>query len=309
MKFAAIDIGSNAVRLLLSQVFENGKNPIFKKESLIRIPIRLGEDTFKMQYISDTKVKKLTRTLIAFKYLMDTYEPVDYIACATSAMREAKNKNEIVKNIKLNSGISVEIVDGKREAEILYSNHAKQVLDKKKSYLSIDVGGGSTEITIFSNYKVVDANSFNIGTVRVLEQTVPASLRKRMKKWLKKYTMNHRAMVAIGSGGNINKLFRMARIPDGKPITYQKLKSLYEDLVSYSFEDRIRILKMRPDRADVIIPACEIFLSVMNWSKIKKMYVPQIGLADGLVHLLYEKYKQKLEVQKKRDEIQISMPF
>lgn len=293
MKFAAIDVGSNAVRLLLSRVIEDGRQPIIKKESLVRIPIRLGEDAFTNQKISDDKIDMLLNTMTGFKYLIDAYRALDYTACATSAMREAENGREIAAEIKKRSGIQLEIVAGKTEADIIYSNHFAERLHKDKPYLYVDVGGGSTELTLFTQNSSLTSNSFDIGTVRVLQNRVGEERWRKMKQWVKAVASEFPGVVGIGSGGNINKLFKMSRIKEGRPITYKKVKSLYHYLKAYSVEERIKILGMRPDRADVIIPACRIFTSVMKWAQIKKMYVPQIGLSDGLIHLLYEKHLKK----------------
>jgi exopolyphosphatase/guanosine-5'-triphosphate,3'-diphosphate pyrophosphatase len=293
LKFAAIDIGSNAVRLLLSRVIENGDHPMIKKESLIRIPIRLGEDSFTQKKISKEKHENLLKTMIGFKHLIEAYEAVDYIACATSAMREAVNGEEIVQQIKKQIGINLEIIDGKREADIINSNQIENKLGRNNSYLYIDVGGGSTELTLFSNNQSITAKSFNIGTVRLLGNLVSKKNWQEMKNWIKENTLKYQPLIGIGSGGNINKIFRLSRKKEGKPLSYKKIKEIYEFLKSYSLEERIKVLGLRPDRADVILPASEIYLSVMKWGKIKQMFVPQIGLSDGLIHILYEKYKEK----------------
>lgn len=293
MKFAAIDIGSNAVRLLLSRVIENGNQPMFKKESLIRIPIRLGEDSFTQKKISKEKQDNLLKTMIGFKHLMEAYEAVDYIACATSAMREAENGEEIVEKIKKESSINLEIIDGKREADIINSNHIEKKLNQNRSYLYIDVGGGSTELTLFSNSQSITSKSFNIGTVRLIKKMVAKQNWQEMKNWIKENTVKYQPLIGIGSGGNINKIFRLSRKKEGNPISYKKIKEIYKFLKTYSFEERIKVLGLRPDRADVILPASEIYLSVMKWGKIKQMFVPQIGLSDGLIHILYEEYKKK----------------
>ncbi|MFC2088179.1 exopolyphosphatase [Calditrichota bacterium] len=295
LKFAAIDIGSNAIRLLLSKVFENGNEPYFKKESLIRMPVRLGDEAFSTHIISDTKIEKLLNTLIGFKYLIDAYQPIDLLACATSAMREAQNGPEIISQIRTKTGINLEIVDGKKEASIIYANHIEQHLKKTNTYLYVDVGGGSTELTLFTKKKTALSKSFDIGTVRLLNKLVHQSQWDEMKQWIKNATVEYDTITGIGSGGNINKIFRLAAKKDNKPLNYKEISSIYDDLKILSFEERIRELGLRPDRADVILPASEIYLSVMEWAKIKKIYVPQIGLADGLIHIMYEKYKAAQE--------------
>jgi exopolyphosphatase/guanosine-5'-triphosphate,3'-diphosphate pyrophosphatase len=231
--------------------------------------------------------------MVGFKHLIDAYEAVDYIACATSAMREAENGEEIVQQIKNQIGINLEIIDGKREADIINSNQIEKKLGKNNSYLYIDVGGGSTELTLFSNNKSIVSKSFNIGTVRLLENLVSKKNWQEMKNWIKEGTINYQPLFGIGSGGNINKIFRLSRKKEGKPISYKKINEIYEFLKNYSLGERIKVLGLRPDRADVILPASEIYLSVMKWGKIKQMFVPQIGLSDGLIHILYEQYREK----------------
>ncbi len=290
MKFAAIDIGSNAVRLLLSRVIENGKYPIFKKESLIRIPIRLGEDAFVRKRISAEKAEQLVNTMRGFKFLIEAYQAIDYMACATSAMREAENGEDVVKEIMRRSGIKLDIVAGQKEADIIYANHFEERLDKNKSYLYIDVGGGSTELTLFSHNQSITSHSFNIGTVRLLHGLVPDSRWKEMKQWVQVIAPEFKPVIGIGSGGNINKMFKLSRIKTGKPISYKRLRELDKYLNTFSLDERIKILGLRPDRADVIIPAADIFTSVMKWAKINRMYVPEIGLSDGMIRLLYERH-------------------
>ncbi|TDI84714.1 MAG: exopolyphosphatase [Caldithrix sp.] len=290
MKFAAIDIGSNAVRLLLSRVIENGKYPIFKKESLIRIPIRLGEDAFVRKRISAEKAEQLVNTMRGFKFLIEAYQAIDYMACATSAMREAENGEDVVKEIMRRSGIKLDIVAGQKEADIIYANHFEERLDKNKSYLYIDVGGGSTELTLFSHNQSITSHSFNIGTVRLLHGLVPDSRWKDMKQWVQVIAPEFKPVIGIGSGGNINKMFKLSRIKTGKPISYKRLRELDKYLNTFSLDERIKILGLRPDRADVIIPAADIFTSVMKWAKINRMYVPEIGLSDGMIRLLYERH-------------------
>jgi len=291
MRFAAIDIGSNAVRLLISNVFETGNTTFFKKDSLYRVPLRLGDDAFVKRKISERKTRELLHTMIAFKYLIEVYQPLDYMACATSAMREAVNGQEIVDEIKRQVNLTVEIIDGKREAELLSANRIAENLDKEKSYLYIDVGGGSTEITLFSKNRRVTSSSFNIGTVRILNNLVSKSEWKKLKKWLKDHVVDYQPLSAIGSGGNINTIFELSRRKEGKPLSFKKMKEIYNFLRSYSLDERITLLGLKPDRADVILPASDIYLSVMRWAKISKIYIPQIGLSDGIIHILYEKYK------------------
>ena len=292
MKFAAIDIGSNAVRLLFSQVFEDGKSTTFKKDALFRVPLRLGDDVFENGKISKEKISSLIDTMIAFKFLIKAYKPLDFMACATSAMREAGNKNEILKKIKKEAGIKLQIISGKKEADIIYSNQIAEKLDKNGTYLYIDVGGGSTELTLISKSRISSSQSFNIGTVRFLKKKDLKSEWTKMEKWLKENAGLYTSIEGIGSGGNINKIFRMSGIKEGKPLLLKNLKKIFNELSSHTLEERITKLGLRPDRADVIIPAANIFISVMKWSKIKNLYVPQVGLSDGIIHVLYEKQKK-----------------
>jgi exopolyphosphatase/guanosine-5'-triphosphate,3'-diphosphate pyrophosphatase len=296
LKFAAIDIGTNAVRLLLSRVIESGTGAIFKKESLVRMPIRLGEDVFASRIISERKIENLVKTVIAFRNLIEAYEAVDYRACATSAVREAENGAAVVNEIKRRAGIELEVIDGRREAQIICSNRPDRIPNEKGSFLYIDVGGGSTDMTFFSGDRTIDTASFNIGGLRILAGLVSKSDWKEMKKWLKDTTAGYREIYAIGSGGNINKIFRMARKKESEAISYKKIKEIYKYLNSFTLEERIQSLKLRPDRADVIIPAAEIYLAAMKWAGIKEMYVPVAGLSDGLVRLLYEEHKQRQKV-------------
>ena len=293
MKFAAIDIGSNAVRLLFSQVIEDKKTNTFKKDALFRVPLRLGEDVFVNGEISKDKISSLVDTMIAFKFLIKAYKPMNYMACATSAMREAGNKNEVLKKIKKESGIKLKVISGKEEADIIYSNQIAEKLDKDGTYLYIDVGGGSTELTLISESRILSSQSFNIGTVRFLKKKELKSEWMKMEKWLKVNTILYNSISGIGSGGNINKIFRMSGTKDGKPLSLKNLKRIFNELKAHTLEERITELGLRPDRADVIIPAANIFLSVMKWAKIKNLYVPQVGLSDGIIHVLYEKQKRK----------------
>ena len=296
LKFAAIDIGSNAVRLLLARVIIDDKQPFCRKESLIRIPLRLGEDAFTQGRISDVKIEQLIQTLIGFKHLITVYDPIDVMVCATSAMREAENGEDILAAIQQHSGILCQIIDGKTEADIIYANHFEQYLTTDGSYLYIDVGGGSTELSLLSRGRCVVSQSFDIGTVRMLQGLVEDKTWKFMQKWIKKACADVRPITAIGSGGNINKVRKLAGSTKSKAnrtISYKKLMQVRRTLRAYTFEERVLKLAMRPDRADVIMPACEIYLSVMRWGNIAAMYVPQIGLVDGMVHVMYKRHQQQ----------------
>ncbi|MBF0210015.1 MAG: exopolyphosphatase [Desulfamplus sp.] len=294
MKFASIDIGSNAVRLLLAQVLSNC-TPFFSKDSLLRIPIRLGEDVFTDGVISDEKREKLVTAMVGFKYMIEAYKPVDFMACATAAMREASNSQEIVDEIKEKSGIELQVIDGRKEAEIICSNHIeKHLSDTGKSYLHIDVGGGSTEMTFFCKGKIIISESFNIGAVRIIQNKVTESNWSDMKLWVKEQVKKHdRPIEAIGTGGNINKLYKFAGKKDQTYLSIKKVEKIFNYLNSFSFDERVRILNLHTDRADVIIPASSTFIKIMKWADIKKIHVPQIGLADGLIRELYEKHNVK----------------
>ncbi|MBY0244013.1 MAG: exopolyphosphatase [Sphingobacteriaceae bacterium] len=286
IRYAAIDIGSNAVRLLIADIITNEKGFDYKKNTLVRVPLRLGDDAFLDKKISPKKIEDMIKTMSAFKNLMDVYQVKKYIACATSAMREAENGQEVVEKIREIANLDIEIVGGQREANIIYANHIEQTLDVKKNYLYIDVGGGSTEVSVFVNRELVCSRSFNIGTIRILDNQDKEETWLEMKSWVKENTKGVKNLAAIGTGGNINKLFRMSKLGDDLPLSITKLNNLYNDLNGYSLKDRIRVFDLKPDRADVIIPACVIYLSLMKWTAIKQIYVPKVGLVDGIINLL-----------------------
>jgi exopolyphosphatase/guanosine-5'-triphosphate,3'-diphosphate pyrophosphatase len=288
MRYAAIDIGSNAVRLLIAEIRKEGNDYTFNKDTLIRVPLRLGDDAFLEQRISEKKTSLLIKTMSAFRNLMDAYEVEDYMACATSAMREAENGSELVEKIK-RIGIDLQIIDGNQEAEIIYSSHVIEKMNSSKTYLYIDVGGGSTELSIFHSGKLEASKSFNIGTIRILDNQDKEETWDEMKEWVKAHTKSFKQVIAIGSGGNINKLFSLSNEKPGNLLSYSNLKSLSDMLNSYTLKDRIQILGLKPDRADVIIPACQIFISLMKWVKIKEIAVPRIGLVDGVIQTLVDK--------------------
>jgi exopolyphosphatase/guanosine-5'-triphosphate,3'-diphosphate pyrophosphatase len=293
MIFAAIDIGSNAMRLLFCRVYEVSGKPHFSKEELIRMPIRLGEDVFTKGRISEIKEERLITSLRGFSELIKAYDVTAYRAVATSAMRDASNGIDIIARARKELGINVEIIDGKLEADLVFSNHIEELLNPKYAYLYIDVGGGSTELTLYFNQKVIAARSFNIGTVRMLLNKDEKEEWEEMRVWLKRSTVGIHPLNAIGSGGNINKIFKMANKKETKHLSYDKLKGQFEMLNSYTYEERIERLGLKPDRADVIVPAAKIFLTVMKTADIDKVYVPQIGLSDGIIHDLYEQHKSK----------------
>ena len=287
-KYAAIDIGSNAIRLLIVTVVKKeGRPPHFKKTSLVRVPIRLGADVFLEGQISEENYLRLADAMIAYKLLMLTHQVIRYRACATSAMREAGNGSEIVGRIKKETGIEIQIIDGKDEAAIIASTDLRDLIDTEKAFLYVDVGGGSTEFTVFINGHTVASKSFKVGTIRILNNIVQNSDWEEVKKWIKKNTSEYENINLIGSGGNINSIYKSSQKRIGEPLSYFYLINYYEKLKSLSYHDRIFELQMNPDRADVIIPATRIFLSAMKWSRAENIYVPKIGLSDGIIRSLY----------------------
>ena len=287
-KYAAIDIGSNAVRMLIANVIEEeNKQPKFKKSALIRVPIRLGQDAFTVGEISEANITKMKDTMSAFKLLMKSYEVERYMACATSAMREAKNGTDVVQSIKSHAAIDIDIIDGKKEAAIIASTDLKTFIERDKSYLYIDVGGGSTEFTIFSRGKILNSKSFKIGTVRLINKTVDESIWDEIEIWIKRNTQHLEKIVMIGSGGNINKIHKLSGKTNDKPLSYIFLNAQYHFLNAMSYTERIVEMGLNPDRADVIIPALKIYLNAMKWCGAKKVYVPKIGLSDGIIKTLY----------------------
>lgn len=292
MRYAAIDIGSNAVRLLIADIIEKNKEITFNKNTLLRVPLRLGDDAFIHRKISLSKYTDMVKTMLAFRNLMDVYKVEDYMACATSAMRDAANGQDVVKACK-EVGVDIQIVDGGLEAQIIYNSHLGAKMDKNKVYLYVDVGGGSTEISLFANGSLIDSKSFNLGTIRILDNQDKSETWDEMKKWVKDITRGYKSIYGIGTGGNINKLSRLANEKADKPISYAKLKALYEYLNSYSLKDRINVLGLKKDRADVIIPASEIFLTVMKVGRLKNIVAPRVGLADGIIQTLIDKNRNK----------------
>lgn len=287
-KYAAIDIGSNAVRLLISNIIEDGDKPVrFKKSSLVRVPIRLGEDVFVNNAISNENIVRMKDTMKAFKLLMKSHRVERYKACATSAMREADNGHEIAEMIKKISDIDIDIIDGEEEAAIIAATDLHAYIQPDKTYLYVDVGGGSTEFSIIHNKQTVASKSFRIGTIRILKDIVKREKWLELESWIKSETIDYDKIEVIGSGGNINKIFKISGKAIGKPLTYFYLSAYYHTLKSYSYEERITELDLNQDRADVIIPAMQIYLSAMKWSKAKHIYVPKIGLSDGIIKSLY----------------------
>lgn len=292
MKLAAIDIGSNAARLLITEVTENPDGTAsYNKINLVRIPLRLGFDVFERGMISPEKKEMILQTMLSYRHLLNAYNIADVKACATSAMRDASNAPEILRLIKEKTGINIEVISGSDEAAFIYENHVAENMDKDHSYLYIDVGGGSTELTYFSNGSLVFKDSFNIGTIRLLKNMVKDSAWDEIKDSIKEKIKGHKDVTAIGSGGNINKIFSISKKKEGKPLTLEQLKDYYKELSNVSLVDRINLYHLREDRADVIVPAMLIYINVMRWAGATEIYVPKIGLADGLIHHLYEKLK------------------
>jgi len=290
-KYAAIDIGSNAVRLLIINVIEGkGKEPKFKKSSLVRVPIRLGQDSFTTGVISEDNIIKMKDTMNAFRLLMKSNDVIKYMACATSALREAENGEELVDVLKRECGIKIEIIDGKKEAAIIASTDLKTFIDKNSNYLYVDVGGGSTEVTVFSNGRIINSTSFKVGTVRLINKSVDELINwDDIKDWIKSNTKNLDKVIMIGSGGNINKIHRLSGKTADKPLSYIFLNAQYHFFNAMSYSDRVTEIGLNPDRADVIIPALKIYLNAMKWAGAKKIFVPKIGLSDGMVKTLYYK--------------------
>ena len=307
MRLSAIDIGSNAARLLITDIISplesirtgapaglQGQGvPEFIKVVLVRVPLRLGFDVFDKGQISPAKVEKIIKTVKAYKLLLDVYEVKHLKACATSAMRDAVNADEIIKKVKAETGIQIEVISGDQEASFIYENHIAENLTADESYLYIDVGGGSTELTFFSDGKMVFKESFNIGTIRLLKNQVNEATWDEMKEFIAKKTKGFHHVTAIGSGGNINKIFSISKRKEGKPLNLDLLRDYYKEFSSMSLAQRISLYKLREDRADVIVPALLIYINIMRWVDAQEIFVPKIGLADGLIHTLYEEVKNR----------------
>lgn len=292
MVLAAIDIGSNAARLLVSEtsVYKDGTVD-FTKLCLLRIPLRLGFDVFDKGYISEQKKQKVIKTLSAYKILMDIYQVEAYKAFATSAMRDAANGKQVLADILSETGIKVEIITGNEEASILYETHIAEKLSTNKSYLYIDVGGGSTEVSLFANNHTIFKESFNIGTIRLLHNKVTEEQWEHVKWYIKTHARGYHPIEAIGTGGNINKIFSISKRKEGKPLSLELLKDYYKELSATTVEERKHLYQFRDDRADVIVPALQIYTSIMRWAEADEIYVPKIGLADGLIKMLYNERK------------------
>jgi exopolyphosphatase/guanosine-5'-triphosphate,3'-diphosphate pyrophosphatase len=294
LKLAAIDIGSNAARLLIHEVIMTPKGkPEFVKVSLVRVPLRLGFDVFESGTISPERAEKFVTTIKAYKHLLDVYEVEHLITAATSAMRDATNSAAIIKRIKDETGIDIRVISGEEEATYIYENHFADTLNKEESYLYIDVGGGSTELTFFSDGRLVTQKSFNIGTIRLLKNQVTQEHWAEMRNFIREKLSGYHHITAIGSGGNINKVFSLSKRKEGRPLNLELLRNYYKEFSALTVQQRISIYGMREDRADVIVPALLIYLNVMAWADADEIFVPKIGLADGLIHLLYDRLQKQ----------------
>lgn len=288
-KYAAIDIGSNAVRLFIADIIEHDGPTQFKKSELVRVPIRLGADSFLNQEISKTNIKRLIDAMKAFRLLMNVNGVTVYKACATSAMREASNAAIVVQKVLDHANIQIDIIDGQTEAKIIAATDLNEILDAKKVYLYVDVGGGSTEFSIFEGSKKILSKSFKIGTVRLINDKVSKGTWDALKIWIKTHTKPYKALTLLGSGGNINKLFKMSNKKPLSVLNLSYLEHKLEEFSELSYEERILELELKPDRADVILPATHLFLKAMKWSNAKALLVPKIGLSDGIVKSIYAK--------------------
>ena len=291
-KFAAIDIGSNAMRVLISNIIETEEGVHFQKNALVRAPIRLGEDSFTLGEISKKSLKRMVNAMKAFKLLMKVHGVSHFQAYATSALREANNSGDVVALVKKKTGIKIDIIDGRKEAEIISKNKISDFLNTQKTFLLVDVGGGSSEFTFINSGKRVCSKSFKIGTVRLINELVDKRVWDAIRHWIVKNAKPYSKITLIGFGGNINKLFKLSNIRDGKPLSVIKLNQIFAELESINYEERIVKFELNPDRADVIIPAARIFLKALEWSGGQKIYVPKFGLSDGMIKYMYKQYKE-----------------
>jgi exopolyphosphatase/guanosine-5'-triphosphate,3'-diphosphate pyrophosphatase len=288
MRLAAIDIGSNAARLLISEVLmDDAGDPLIAKLHLCRVPLRLGIDVFSTGEISKPRIGMVLQTMKAYKHLMNAYGVDHMIACATSAMRDARNAKDIIRKIKMETGIDIEVISGSDEAAYIYESHIAEHIDKNGNFLYIDVGGGSTELTFFSKGRLAFKQSFNIGTIRLMKGQITENDWELMKDAVKKLMKPLGKIVTIGSGGNINKIFSLSKRKDGKPLSLDHLREYYREFNGFTVRERMIRYDMREDRADVIVPALQIYINVMRWADSIEIFVPKIGLADGLIQHLY----------------------
>lgn len=291
-KYGGVDIGSNAIRLLVSYVYEQeGLAPIFRKDSLVRVPIRLGADVFMNAKVSEHNIQRMSKAMQAYALLLKAHEVEHFRICATSAMREAENRAEVIARIKQESGFEIEVIDGEDEAQIIAQTDLFDLLQSRKNFLYVDVGGGSTELTFYSQGKQIGSQSFNLGTIRLMKEKNTTAERARMKEWILKTTKSYKAIALIGSGGNINHIYKYSGRGMDKPLSYKYLLDYYETINATTYSERIMQWNMKPDRADVVVPATSIYVKAMEWSNAKKLYVPKIGLADGIIKGLYQEHK------------------
>ncbi len=292
-KFAAIDIGSNAIRILIANIIQTEHNVVFQKNSLIRSPVRLGEDSFTLGEISPKSLKRFVKTMKAFKLLMNIHGVSHYKAFATSALREANNSSYVIKTVKKKAGIKVEIIDGTKEAEIIFNSKISEFINTQKTFLFVDVGGGSTEFTFINGGNHVVSKSFKIGTVRLINNLIDDRVWIGIENWIKKNSMKYEKITLMGSGGNINKLFKLSNIKEGKPLSKIKLSQLFKQLEKLNYEERVLKFELNPDRADVIVPAARIYLKALEWSGGQKIYVPRFGLSDGMIKYMYKSFNSR----------------
>ncbi|MFN3875455.1 MAG: exopolyphosphatase [Flavobacteriales bacterium] len=289
--YAAIDIGSNAVRLLVGEVIERDDHPVIKKQTLVRAPIRLGEDVFDLGAISNAKRDYLIKTLKAYRLLAEVYNVKYMRCCATSAMREAANSEQVRARVEMESGVHIEVISGRKEAGLITNTFWTQDLLKDRSYLYIDVGGGSTELTWLEHGRRVKSASFKIGTVRTLKGKVDPAHWTALQEFLGELRAQHGQLMAIGTGGNINRIFKENGNAFGEPLGRADIQRQRDRIAGFSYEDRVRLLRLRPDRADVIVPAADIFLRILGSAGIEEVFVPKVGLADGIIYDLYMKQR------------------
>tara|TARA_B110001452_G_scaffold137557_1_gene114345 strand:+ start:333 stop:1223 length:891 start_codon:yes stop_codon:yes gene_type:complete len=290
-KLAAIDIGSNAIRILIANVVQEvGEHPVYMKSEMIRVPIRLGQDSFTVGEISKKNMKRVVKAMKAFKLIMKVNGVKHYMACATSALRESNNADELVARVKKKSKIKIEVIDGRKEAEIISNTTILDSYGQNRNYLYVDVGGGSTEFSVLQDGKRIVSKSFKTGTVRMINNMVNEKVWFEIKKWIQTHTAGIEKIALLGSGGNINKIFKLSNTKEGKPLTCIKINTFYQDLKMLTYEQRILKYNLNLDRADVILPALEIYLKALKWSGATKVFVPKIGLADGMIKIMYKKF-------------------
>ena len=290
-KLAAIDIGSNAIRILIANVVQEvGDHPVYMKSEMIRVPIRLGQDSFTVGEISKKNMKRVVKAMKAFRLIMKVNGVKHYMACATSALRESNNTYELITRVKKKSKIKIEVIDGRKEAEIISNTTILDSFGQNRNYLYVDVGGGSTEFSVLQDGKRIISKSFKTGTVRMINNMVNEKVWFEIEKWIQTHTAGIEKIALLGSGGNINKIFKLSNTKEGKPLTFIKINTFYQDLKMLTYEQRILKYNLNLDRADVILPALEIYLKALKWSGATKVFVPKIGLADGMIKMMYKKF-------------------